>query len=91
MRAIAIQERFIQEIRFTFNKFSARAATLLCLIPSVTCSSKADLDLRSIIAEYKDDLRNWEIADQKIRLWQRKWQTHIEESRASMSSSSLKD
>ena len=56
--AIPSIDRFIQEIKFRFNKFSVCAATLLCLIPSVTCSPEVDLDFSSIIAEYKDDLLN---------------------------------
>ena len=37
-------DRFIQKIRFRFNKLSAHAATLLCLILSVTCSLEVKLD-----------------------------------------------
>ena len=56
--AIPSIDRFIQEIKFRFNRFSVCAATLLCLIPSVTCLLEVDLDFSSIIAEYKDDLSN---------------------------------
>ena len=49
-----------------FNKFSVRATTLRYLIPSVSSPLEVGLHLSRIIAEYKDDLPNWEIADWEI-------------------------
>ena len=54
------------------KKFSFRAAILLCLIPSVIYSGEVGIDLRSIIAECKDEFPNCEAADQEIRQWKRK-------------------
>ena len=55
-----------ERIKFRFIRFSTRAATILCLFPSIICSTEEDLYLNNIITEHRDDLPNWECADQEI-------------------------
>ena len=58
-----------------FNKFICKAAKLLILAPSVSCSEKfkGNVYISPILEEYEEDLINRDVADQELLLWQRKW------------------
>ena len=50
-----------------------------------------NLDFHDVVSKYKEDLPNYEIADQEIRLSKRHWLAQNEESRSSTLATSLKD
>ena len=58
-----------------FNKFICKAAKLLILAPSVSCSKKfkENVDISPILEEYEEDLINRDVVDQELLLWKRKW------------------
>ena len=41
-----------------------------------------NLDFHNVVSEYKEDLPNYEIADQEIRLWKPHWLDQNEERRS---------
>ena len=67
-------DRLISEMEFRFTKLSLIASKLLCLVPSILCSSD-DVDLTDVLQQYAYDLPNPDAVAMEIRNWERFWFT----------------
>ena len=67
-------DRLISEMEFRFTKLSLIASKLLCLVPSILCSSN-EVDLTDVLQQYADNLPNPDAVDMEIHNWKRFWLT----------------